>query len=141
MTHHMTTRTICRATKYLVAAPTRNNGSNGATDGCDQVATESARDYHHSQHARRTNGLFLVLLTPGGPQICVTVLGGHQRIVIALLDDSTGIHDEYAVPGSSLGKLMSDHQCCASGNSGLCQSEEHTSELQSRFDLVCRLLL
>src|SRR5699024_11911987 len=25
--------------------------------------------------------------------------------------------------------------------SGLCRSEEHTSELQSRFDLVCRLLL
>src|SRR5207249_6363046 len=24
---------------------------------------------------------------------------------------------------------------------GLCRSEEHTSELQSRFDLVCRLLL
>src|SRR5437868_10687833 len=25
--------------------------------------------------------------------------------------------------------------------SGRCRSEEHTSELQSRFDLVCRLLL
>src|SRR5207249_5469099 len=24
---------------------------------------------------------------------------------------------------------------------GICRSEEHTSELQSRFDLVCRLLL
>src|SRR5437868_13238705 len=27
------------------------------------------------------------------------------------------------------------------GNSPRCRSEEHTSELQSRFDLVCRLLL
>src|SRR5699024_12519704 len=27
------------------------------------------------------------------------------------------------------------------GDSGLDRSEEHTSELQSRFDLVCRLLL
>src|SRR5438067_9522267 len=29
---------------------------------------------------------------------------------------------------------------CASGSAGY-RSEEHTSELQSRFDLVCRLLL
>src|SRR5437868_9712121 len=28
-----------------------------------------------------------------------------------------------------------------SARRGLCRSEEHTSELQSRFDLVCRLLL
>src|SRR5437868_15502937 len=27
------------------------------------------------------------------------------------------------------------------GSSGCARSEEHTSELQSRFDLVCRLLL
>src|SRR5207249_11520657 len=27
------------------------------------------------------------------------------------------------------------------GLDGACRSEEHTSELQSRFDLVCRLLL
>src|SRR5699024_8651262 len=92
MTHHMTTRTICRATKYLVAAPTRNDGSNGATDRLDQIATESARDYHHCQHARRTNGPILKLLAPGGPQVGVTALG--------------------------------DHQCCASGNSGLCRRIE-----------------
>src|SRR5437868_11780697 len=29
----------------------------------------------------------------------------------------------------------------AAGGAGLDRSEEHTSELQSRFDLVCRLLL
>src|SRR5437868_10150245 len=29
------------------------------------------------------------------------------------------------------------HECCSIGP----RSEEHTSELQSRFDLVCRLLL
>src|SRR5438067_3151510 len=28
-----------------------------------------------------------------------------------------------------------------SADTRLCRSEEHTSELQSRFDLVCRLLL
>src|SRR5438067_8766628 len=31
--------------------------------------------------------------------------------------------------------------CWPGSASGLCRSEEHTSELQSRFDLVCRLLL
>src|SRR5438067_5859116 len=30
---------------------------------------------------------------------------------------------------------------CASRRAGCARSEEHTSELQSRFDLVCRLLL
>src|SRR5699024_11843569 len=30
---------------------------------------------------------------------------------------------------------------CSSTDCGACRSEEHTSELQSRFDLVCRLLL
>src|SRR5207249_9264633 len=32
---------------------------------------------------------------------------------------------------------------CSSASAGLCapRSEEHTSELQSRFELVCRLLL
>src|SRR5438067_5692902 len=35
-------------------------------------------------------------------------------------------------------------RCCRSGRDArrcACRSEEHTSELQSRFDLVCRLLL
>src|SRR5699024_11502209 len=32
-------------------------------------------------------------------------------------------------------------QIMANGHAIPCRSEEHTSELQSRFDLVCRLLL
>src|SRR5437868_9710931 len=35
----------------------------------------------------------------------------------------------------------SRQSCASSRNSGGSRSEEHTSELQSRFDLVCRLLL
>src|SRR5687768_17693702 len=37
--------------------------------------------------------------------------------------------------------MLGSHPCCARG--GYCQqrSEEHTSELQSRLHLVCRLLL
>src|SRR5438067_8338355 len=38
------------------------------------------------------------------------------------------------LPDANLGE-----RCCAVGD--LRRSEEHTSELQSRFDLVCRLLL
>src|SRR6266704_1454413 len=36
---------------------------------------------------------------------------------------------------------MHPRPICSSGNLGPLRSEEHTSELQSRFDLVCRLLL
>src|SRR5699024_11819353 len=35
-------------------------------------------------------------------------------------------------------RVRRPHQVCRAGS---LQSEEHTSELQSRFDLVCRLLL
>src|SRR5207248_7918491 len=34
-----------------------------------------------------------------------------------------------------------DRMCSGSGRGGLWRSEEHTSELQSPYDLVCRLLL
>src|SRR5699024_11447822 len=36
---------------------------------------------------------------------------------------------------------LSHHSSTAYGRALLARSEEHTSELQSRFDLVCRLLL
>src|SRR2546428_8276982 len=39
------------------------------------------------------------------------------------------------------GKGASDTDCCNSDNIVALRSEEHTSELQSRSDLVCRLLL
>src|SRR5699024_12027490 len=35
----------------------------------------------------------------------------------------------------------SQYDCASSGKDVFFRSEEHTSELQSRFDLVCRLLL
>src|SRR2546422_3883091 len=35
----------------------------------------------------------------------------------------------------------SERQCRAPGTFGVARSEEHTSELQSRLHLVCRLLL
>src|SRR5437868_13919098 len=40
------------------------------------------------------------------------------------------------------GRFTNDGEPCAPpGNASMSRSEEHTSELQSRFDLVCRLLL
>src|SRR5699024_11313860 len=43
----------------------------------------------------------------------------------------------------SLKPVSNDHKCTLAGVSRWVhlRSEEHTSELQSRFDLVCRLLL
>src|SRR5699024_12443818 len=38
-------------------------------------------------------------------------------------------------------KLPSSVRCILLGGGSVPRSEEHTSELQSRFDLVCRLLL
>src|SRR5437868_9254913 len=38
------------------------------------------------------------------------------------------------------GGLITEHKAVR-GSVGVFRSEEHTSELQSRFDLVCRLLL
>src|SRR5207249_12276388 len=37
-------------------------------------------------------------------------------------------------------KALPFAQCCTACQAGVERSEEHTSELQSRFDLVCRLL-
>src|SRR5699024_8783836 len=65
MTHHMTTRTTCRATTFPVADPTRNDGSNGYTDRPDQ-------------YAHQTNVPFLETLAPGVPAVSLTALGDHQ---------------------------------------------------------------
>src|SRR5438067_9215843 len=48
-----------------------------------------------------------------------------------------------AVPDSSMrrGRRWRSRCTRASPKSVNCRSEEHTSQLQSRFDLVCRLLL
>src|SRR5580693_10710796 len=48
------------------------------------------------------------------------------------------LHDALPISTSFAPSLMSWWQPCASG---LSRSEEHTSELQSQFHLVCRLLL
>src|SRR5699024_11494268 len=63
------------------------------------------------------------------------------------LDPATGgkcVHDEIHRPGQ-IGRRRTEQRqtfCCQPfTTSSAFRSEEHTSELQSRFDLVCRLLL
>src|SRR5207247_3607832 len=47
-----------------------------------------------------------------------------------------------SIPGLSIGTGRRGWRCSSSQRRFMaCRSEEHTSELQSRVDLVCRLLL
>src|SRR5699024_12851192 len=66
-----------------------------------------------------------------GPQILVAE--GTARGTL-LLAEPGGL--ESLVPGAE-----ADRGGLVAGDEALKRSEEHTSELQSRFDLVCRLLL
>src|SRR2546426_5246913 len=45
------------------------------------------------------------------------------------------------VPGVVVVPIVQDHCCGIAGTFGMKRSEEHTSELQSPCNLVCRLLL
>src|SRR5699024_11881552 len=47
----------------------------------------------------------------------------------------------YVFVGDTLGGLPEDRSCYDYNGKVVYRSEEHTSELQSRFDLVCGLLL
>src|SRR2546429_6522276 len=47
----------------------------------------------------------------------------------------------FTCPGVSAGSGLSLHPCARGCACGCGRSEEHTSELQSRLHLVCRLLL
>src|SRR5437868_8987159 len=60
-------------------------------------------------------------------------LGPKTRCYVALSDH--GIVGSYILKANQPG--LGSHVA----NAGFMRSEEHTSELQSRFDLVCRLLL
>src|SRR5437868_10416892 len=53
------------------------------------------------------------------------------------------LHDALPISGDDLGQVPADHHRGrrVDDRGERVRSEEHTSELQSRFDLVCRLLL
>ena len=44
-------------------------------------------------------------------------------------------------PNTEVAEWIQYRATCSASKNGKSRSEEHTSELQSRFDLVCRLLL
>src|SRR5699024_12130392 len=58
----------------------------------------------------------------------------HDRLYCRT--ELTHINDTKRGTTHVIGKIRNAHRCGRST-----RSEEHTSELQSRFDLVCRLLL
>src|SRR5207247_5924325 len=66
-------------------------------------------------------------------RICLQVQNGTLRFTVS--DDGTGYDTSRTPMGSGL-RNMADRLAALRG-----RSEEHTSELQSRVDLVCRLLL
>src|SRR5699024_11357994 len=57
-----------------------------------------------------------------------------------LLDDGSGETDEDRKLRDESRKILDLPELLVSGTCVRVRSEEHTSELQSRFDLVCRLL-
>src|SRR5438874_5955613 len=51
------------------------------------------------------------------------------------------LHDALPISDAAFDRLSDDQQADLLADPGKLRSEEHTSELQSRRDLVCRLLL
>src|SRR2546428_7953712 len=65
--------------------------------------------------------------------------GPAAGVAVALDDGTHGPALGHAAPDEPLDTVL-DHEVEAEGGA-MRRSEEHTSELQSRSDLVCRLLL
>src|SRR5207249_10512510 len=104
-----------------------------------------------------------LLFLPPTPSSAIYTLSLHDALPILRERLLTGEHfignegegvlvgariDEIGLAGRLLGghviRSSDDRECSGeppAGAQALARSEEHTSELQSRFDLVCRLLL
>src|SRR6266849_6428360 len=72
---------------------------------------------------------------------------GVERFFFFFNDTATteiytlSLHDALPIPPISCGTGWCATSCCMRVPHSRSRSEEHTSELQSRVDLVCRLLL
>src|SRR5699024_12275238 len=97
--------------RYLHSFPTRRSSDLGR--GVFIIASEAARDAN---------------IDLKGARVCVQGFGNVGGTAGSLLHDA-GAHVI----------AVQDHTGTIYNANGL-RSEEHTSELQSRFDLVCRLL-
>src|SRR5207249_11474794 len=95
-----------------------------------------------------SSSIFLFFFTPPAPTEIYT-LSLHDALPIYRLDVQIAPHREALAPALER-KLHQVDPTAAQGRESIgslavtavpARSEEHTSELQSRFDLVCRLLL
>src|SRR5689334_24502740 len=86
----------------------------------------------------------------GGQERTMTLSGGFKRIMVTLalaVSAAAQTPDvklpDIKLPDTAPGKTLSEWLAmCKSPNlEQMTRSEEHTSELQSQFHLVCRLLL
>src|SRR5207248_11575324 len=72
--------------------------------------------------------------------VTAVVMGGHGDTMVPLvrLSNVSGIPLTELMDAATLQRLVERTQ---NGGAEIVRSEEHTSELQSPYDLVCRLLL
>src|SRR5438309_7800188 len=68
-----------------------------------------------------------------------TLFRSYTGLMLPILED-TRLAQRWSEGHISIDALLSYSAVCGTGNSSA-RSEEHTSELQSQFHLVCRLLL
>src|SRR5699024_12256840 len=83
--------------------------------------------------------------TPLVPLLCILFFSIRRPPTSTLFPYTTLFRSQVPAPAGVLGTDRGGHQdhaldAACGGVEGV-RSEEHTSELQSRFDLVCRLLL
>src|SRR5689334_24780033 len=79
----------------------------------------------------------MLLRPPRSTLFPYTTLFRSRRPGLAPGDAAGGVHRRH---GSAPGQV-GEPRCALAGVGGGRRSEEHTSELQSQFHLVCRLLL
>src|SRR5207249_11698246 len=68
-------------------------------------------------------------------------VGGATRVVYPVQRELSRARSTDGDEGTADQQCPRRRRCCERGSTHAGRSEEHTSELQSRFDLVCRLLL
>src|SRR5699024_12613017 len=65
----------------------------------------------------------------------------QRRLSTYFVKKGDASQSHYIVTGYDLKKILVEANYDSAYEQDISRSEEHTSELQSRFDLVCRLLL
>src|SRR5438067_7798288 len=92
-------------------------------------------------HLYTSSRLFFLFNPPAPPEIYTLSL--HDALPISTRSPESPLQScrRCWSPRSAWSTPGSEHNAPCRGEAGPPRSEEHTSELQSRFELVCRLLL